>query len=85
MSALGKLVAFLIGLLLLPRVATLVWLFAVPLLSVSATGALALSACISLLLIVITFFISKAAGLGFLAGAVVDAVIGYAVLQPHVP
>ena len=80
MGALGKLVAFLIGLLLLPRIATLIWLFAVPFLGLSAAGALALSAGISLLLIVITFLISKAAGVGFLAGAVIDGVIAYTVL-----
>ena len=51
----GNVIEFLIGLIILPRIGTLIWMFAIPLLGLSAQIALIASIVISVILILKEF------------------------------
>jgi len=79
-SSIGKVIEFLIGLLILPRMGTLIWIFAVPLFGFSAQMAIIASFVISLILIVMFFFIRKMIAFGLIIGTVIDIIGAYLAL-----
>ena len=79
-SFIGNVIEFLIGLIILPRVGTLIWIFAVPMLGLNAKIAIIASILISLILIVIFFFIRKMIAFGLIIGTIIDVIGAYLVL-----
>lgn len=79
-SFIGKIIEFLIGLIVLPRLVTLIWIFIVPYFGLDAQTAIAANLVLSAVLIIITFFIRKIVAIGFLIGTIWDVIAGYFVL-----
>jgi hypothetical protein len=80
-SFIGKSIEFLIGLIILPRLVTLIWILIVPYFGLGAQTAIIANLVISAVLIIITFFIRKTVAIGFLIGTVWDIIAGYLVLS----
>jgi len=79
-SFIGNVIEFLIGLIILPRLVTLIWIFIVPYFGLDAYTALIANIILSAVLIIITFFIRKVVAIGFLVGTIWDIITGYLVL-----
>jgi len=75
-----KVVEFFIGLIVLPRLVTLIWIFMVPYFGLDAQMAIMANLVLSAVLIIITFYIRKMVAIGFLIGTIWDAISGYFVL-----
>ena len=67
-------IEFLIGLIVLPRLVMLVWIFGVAYFSLEAQKAIFVYIGLSAVLIIIAFLIRKSVALGFLAGIIWDFV-----------
>ena len=80
-SLIGKVIEFLIGLIILPRIILLIWVLGVPYFGLEATTALIAKYVFSVILLIITFFLRKVVGAGFLIGIIWDAVTDYLVLS----
>ena len=76
-SFIGKVIEFLIGLIVLPRLVTLIWIFAVPYLGLDVQMAILANLLLSAILIIITFFVRKTVAVGFLIGTIMDIVLIY--------
>jgi len=79
-SFIGNVIEFLIGLIILPRLVTLIWIFIVPYFGLDAQTAIIANLVLSAILIIITFFIRKMVAIGFLIGTIWDVITGYFVL-----
>ena len=79
-SFIGNVIEFLIGLIILPRLVILIWVFMVPYFGLDAQTAIIANIVLSAVLIIITFFIRKMVAIGFLIGTIWDVITGYFVL-----
>ena len=76
-SFIGKVIEFLIGLIILPRLVYLIWILIVPYFGLNAQTAIITNLVLSAVLIIITFFIRKMVAIGFLIGTIGDIITGY--------
>ena len=80
-STIGKIIEFLIGFIILPRLATFLWIFLVPYFGLDVQTALLLKIGMYAVLIVITFFIRKMVAVGFIVGTIWDFIGAYLILN----
>jgi len=76
-SFIGNIIEFLIGLIVLSRASTLIWIFAAPLLGLNVWITLISGILISIVLIVIFWFIRKMIAIGLIFGTVMDIIFMY--------
>ena len=75
-----KIIEFLVGFLIVPRLITLIWAFLVPILGLSAQMAILANIILYAVLIFAAYKIKKMVAIGIVVGFIFDVVLGYLIL-----